>query len=200
MDEKSALELEQAKHFMRWATLHEPSSIKRLDEKKDRKRPEFAFYYASAQQYTLELTRWLTSELRELQNFLEKNVAEPVRNRLDGTFILDIPLKELKGGRIPKDEARNLVSEIQQIADSVMKGQTYPLSIGAFSKVRDDGHRLFPMVSRPELPIYLDENKQEVKILREELEKILREADEKFRCYRGLRVLLMDISQNGLNI
>jgi len=200
IDEKSALELEQAKHFMRWVTLHEPSRIKRLDKKKDRKRPEFAFYYASGQRYTLELTRWLTPELRELQNLLESNVAEPLGNSLHGTFILNIPLEELKGSRIPKNEAKNLVSEIQRIGSSDMKGQTCPLSIGAFSKVRDDGHRLVPMVSRPELPVYLDEHNQEVKILRKKLEDILLETDEKFRYYRGIRVLLIDISQCGLDI
>ncbi len=200
IDEKSALELEQAKHFMRWVTLREPSRIKRLDKKKDRKRPEFAFYYASGQRYTLELTRWLTPELKELQNFLEENVAKPLGNNLHGTFALYISLEKLKGSRIPKNDVNNLVSEIQQIGNSVMEGQRYPLSIDAFSKVRDDGHRLVPVVSRPEPPVYLDENNQEVKILRKKLEDILLEADKKFRYYKGSRILVLDISQNGLDI
>lgn len=200
IDEQSVLELEQAKHFMQWVIRHKPSRIKGLDKKKDRKRPEFAFYYGSGQQYTLELKRWLPPELRELQNFLEKNVAQPLGNILKGTFVLNVPFEKLRGGRITQNEAQNLVSQIRQIVNSALNGQTYPLSTGAVSKVDNDGHRLVPMITQPELPLYLDENSQEAKALLNELKNILSATEEKFRCYRGKRVLLMDISQNGLDI
>lgn len=203
IDEKSDLELEQAKHFMQWVTLHEPSSIKRLDKKKDRKRPDFAFYYAWGQPYILELTRWLTSELRQLEAQLEKSVAKPLQDRLDGTFALYTPLETFRGGRLPSDVARQLVSEIEQrcvISGLLEHIIQYKGTSIRLNKLRNDGHRLVPVITIPELPPYLRESDKEVKILRNEIEKILCETDKKFRWYHGKRVLLVDMSQCGLDI
>ncbi|MBN2463742.1 MAG: hypothetical protein JXB43_09125 [Dehalococcoidia bacterium] len=195
--EKQALELQEATHFMQWVTSQTPSRIRRLDQKKDRSRPEFAFCYPSGQRYTLELTRWLTPELKRLQNFLEKNIAKPLRKNLQGTFVLSIP----RGIQITKNQARNLVSEInQKINTSNIKVQTFSLSIGTFAKVRDNGQKLVSTITDPELPAYLDENDEKVEILRSELIRILDETQHKFRHYRSIRVLLLNISQNGLDI
>jgi len=199
-DEKYVLELEQAEHFMSWVTLHKPSRIRRLDKKKDRKRPDFAFYYASGQRYTLELTRWLTKELIQLQVQAERSVAKPLQNRLNGTFVLYIPFEKFKDGRIPPNEAKELVSKIQQIVNSGMKDQTYSLNGCTLLRVSDDGHRLAPMITQAELPVYLDECSQEAEALLSNLKCILREAKKKFWRYRGIRVLLIDISQCGLVI
>ena len=197
--EKQALELQQAKHFMRWVTLREPARIIRLDQKKDRKRPEFAFYYPSGQRYTLELKRWLTPKLRELQDFLDRNIAETLSGSLLGTFVLDISLEKLKGDRISKSEAANLVRQIKQIGSSDMRAQPHQLSIGSLARVRDDGHRLVPMIRQQEL-LLLHPGDKEAEALRNELTKILRATNQKFRWYRGTRVLLLDISQCGLDI
>lgn len=201
IDEKSGLELELAKHFMRRITRHQPSRIRKLDIDKQRRRPDFAFYYVSGQRYTLEIERWLTPELRRLQAQAEESVAKPLENRLIGTFILDIPFSKFKDGQIPQKEAGRIVSEIQQIVHSGVEGKTYVLDKElSISKVSDDGKRLSIMVTEPELPIYLDENNQQVIVLREKLKEIVLKAHEKFRCYRGTRVLLIDISQCGLDI
>ena len=202
-DENSAVELEQAKHFMWWVTPHEPSRIKRLDKKKDRKRPDFAFYYASGQRYILELKRWLTPEVRQLQAQLEKGIAKPLQDRLNGTFALYIPLEKFEDGRLPPDVARQLVSEIEQrcvVSGLVEHTIQYKGASLSVRKVRDDGHRLVPLITVPELPLYLEENDKEVKALRNWLKEKLRDTDEKFRWYRGKRVLLMDISQSVLDI
>ncbi len=181
--------------------MHEPSRLRKLDIDKRRRRPDFAFYYVSGQRYTLEIERWLTPELQQLQAQVEENVAKPLENRLVGTFVLDIPLSKFKDGQIPQKEARRIVSEIQQIVHSGMKRKTYALGTGfSISKVSDDDRRLVTMVMQPELPVYLDENNQEVIILRGKLEEILLKAHEKFRRYRGTRVLLIDISHCGLDI
>ena len=201
IDEKPGLELELAKYFMRRVTKHDPSRIRKLDIDKRRRRPDFAFYYASGERYTLEIERWLTPELRQLQAQVEESVAKPLENRLVGTYVLYIPFSKFKDGQIPQEEARRIVSEIQQIVRSSAERKTYVLDEGlSISKVSDDGGRLVPMVIQPELPVYLDENSQEVIILREKLEEILLKAHDKFRWYRGARVLLLDISQCGLDI
>ena len=203
IDEQSALELKQAKDFMGWVTRCEPSRIERLDEKKDRKRPDFAFCYASGQRYTLELKRWLTPEVRQLQAQLEKGIAKPLQDRLNGTFALYIPLEKFEDGRLPPDVARQLVSEIEQqclVSGLVEHTIQYKGASLSVRKVRDDGHRLVPVITVPELPLYLEENDKEVKALRNWLKEKLRDTDEKFRWYRGKRVLLMDISQSVLDI
>lgn len=200
MNEKFALELELAKHFMQWVTMRDPTRVRKLDVDKRRRRPDFAFYYASGQRYTVEIKRWLTPKLRQLQAQAEKSIAKLLQNRLNGTFVLDIPFDKFKEGQISKKEARRMISEILQITNPGMKTETHLRSAGSISKVSDDGRRLVPMVIRAELPVNLDENNQEVIILREKLEEIVLETREKFRWYRGTRVLVMDISQCGLDI
>lgn len=96
-------------------------------------------------------------------------------------------------------QAHSLVAEIRQICNSQVEPRTYHLSIGALSKVRDDGHKLVPVITCPET-VYLDENSKPTKDLKSELSRILSEAQRKFRYCRGIRVLVLDISQNGLDI
>lgn len=201
VDEKSGLELELAKPFMWWVTRHEPSRTRKLDIDKRRKRPDFAFNYVSGQRYILEIERWLTPEVRQLQAQAEESIAKPLENKLVGTFVLDIPFSKFKGGQIPRKEARRIVSEIQQTVHSGIEQKTYVLGKDlSIFKVSDDGRRLSIMITEPEPPLYLDENNQQVIVLREKLEEIVLKAHEKFRWYRGTRVLLMDISQCGLDI
>lgn len=198
MIEDDALELQQARCFMQWVTQHEPVSVQRLDKENDRKRPDFAFYYPSGQVYILELTRWLTLELLELEDFLKKEVAGPLDGSLPGTFVLHISTEDLKGGRISKSEAANLVSEVRKISRSDIGAQTCRLTtIGSLSRVRNDGHSLCPMIQRQELLYPSDE---ETEALQKKLQEILVETDEKLRSYCGTRVLLLDILQCGLDI
>ena len=192
-------ELEHAEHFIQWVTLSEPSRIVRLDWRKDRKRPDFAFYYPSGQRYTLELTSWLTPELKELQSFLQAEVSHPLGDCLLGTFALYIPFEKLLNGRVTVKQAHSLIAEIKQIYNSHIEQRIYQLSIRTLAKVRDDGHKLVPILTCPET-VYLDENSKTTKKLKSELSKILSEAKRKFHYYRGIRVLVLDISQNGLDI
>lgn len=198
---KHELELEQSRHFMQWVTMCKSTHVVRLDQRKDRNRPDFAFYYPSGQRYTLELTSWLTPELKRLQSFLRAKVkvSEPIEGSLPGTFALYIPLDKLVSGQVTAEQAYSLIAEIKQICSSHIEQPTYQLSIGALSKVRDDGHKLVPVITCPEA-VYLDEKNKATKNLKSKLGKILSEAQRKFRYYRGVRVLVLDISQNGLDI
>ncbi|MDD4984211.1 MAG: hypothetical protein PHQ43_00280 [Dehalococcoidales bacterium] len=198
-DSKHNLELEQSTHFMQWITMCNPTRVIRLDWKKDRKRPEFAFYYPSGQRYTIELTSWLTPELKMLRSFLQAKVADPLFGSLPGTFALYIPFEKLSNGRVTKTQAAQLVSEIMQICNLNTFPGMKPLSLGSLSKVRDEGRKLVPVITCAET-VYLDEASQSTNELKEELSEILREAQGKFRGYRGMRVLVLDISQNGLDI
>lgn len=196
---KHDLELEELRHFMQWVTMCEPARVVRLDQGKDRPRPDFAFYYASGQRYTLELTRWLTPELKRLQSFLQTRVSQPLNDSLSGTFALYIPFEKLLNGQVTRMQAHSLIAEIKQICASRVEQRTYQLSIATLAKVRDDGNKLVSVITCPETA-YLDENNKTTKSLKSELGKILREAQRKFRYYRGIRVLLLDIAQNGLDI
>jgi len=195
--EKDSLELQMATHFMQWVTPYEPSHIVKLDVKSDRKRPDFAFYYSSGQCYILELKRWLTKELRNIEDFLNKNVAEPLNGGLPDTFILRISLDEVPNGTISKKQLTDIVSEIRQVIGSANQEQPYQLSLGSLYRVSNGGHRLVAQITRPEL-LYPDEGM--VKELRDLLNKYVAETDVKFLGYSGTRVLLLDISQCGLDI
>lgn len=196
---KHELELEQSRHFMQWVTMSEPARVVRLDQKKDRNRPEFAFYYPFGQRYTLELTSWLTPELKRLGSFLQAEVSQPLSGSLFGTFALYIPFEKLLNSQVTRMQAHSLIAEIKQICSSYVEQGTYQLCVGTLAKVRDDGNKLVPVITCPET-VYLDENSKTTKNLKSELGKILREAQRKFRYYRGIRVLLLDVSQNGLDI
>ncbi|MBI4338093.1 MAG: hypothetical protein HY683_09740 [Chloroflexi bacterium] len=187
-------ELEYARHFMQWVTTWQPARIARLDQKSNRARPDFAFYYQAGQHYTLELTAWLTPQLKGFQNFLQEKISQALTDRLPGTFALYISF-----GRLTPAQAQTLIAEIEQIAGSQVDQSSYRLSTGALVKVRDDGHRLVPVITLPEI-VDLDEGSGMAMVLKAKLTRILNEAKRKFRYYRGIRVLLLDISQNGLDI
>jgi hypothetical protein len=201
---RHSVEEEQGFHFMQWVTNREPTRVVRLDWKTDRKRPDFAFYYQSGQRYTLELTSWLSPVLKELQDFLQINVADPLLGTLAGTFALYIPLEKLPNGRMVAGQAAKLVLEIQSVcgpgASYTRASDRMPaLCLGMLHKIRDEGQRLVPIITFPET-VYLDETSKLGAELKDSLSKILSEAEGKFRWYKGVRVLVLDISQNGLDI
>ena len=194
----------KATHFMQYILNKEPSRVVELDERKDRKdrkRPDYAFYYSSGQRYNLELKRWVTPELRQLQAQLNKSVAQPLENKLNGKFALYVLFEKFPEGRIHPDKAQDLVSKIEQIIDT-SPGVSQDCIVGdcVFSKVGDDGHRLVPVITAPELPIYLDDNSQEAETVKDLLSDFLYATEKKFRYYRGLRIFLLDMSQNILDI
>jgi hypothetical protein len=148
----------------------------------------------------LEIERWLTPEIRHLHAQAEKYVARVLEGKLFGTFIWEIPFDAIPNREIRREQATVVVKEIERLASSMQKGENCRISIGEVYKISDDGKRLQPMVLQSELPLYLDETSEQVKALRKKLEDILHKSDAKFRSYRGIRVLLLDMAHNGLDI
>lgn len=201
-EEELGIELEWAKHFMYYITRQQLSPICKPDaEDRNRRRPDYIFEDARGKKYILEVTRWLTPKLRRLEDVALRSIAAPLKGELQGTFTLEVPLDSFRGGKIPKETAEVLVSEIQAIAIARPMTHRYPLSYGfILCKVRDDGSRLVPWITQEELPYDLDVNSEVAKILQGELESILHKKDGKFKGYSGNRVLLINISQCGLDI
>jgi len=192
--EQRTIEEKLANSFMLRVMQRLPTKIKKPDERRDRKRPDFTYYYGSLR-YHLELKRWLTPELNRLQRFLDDHIAQPLS--LPGTFALDIPLEILNKGQMSLDQAQSLVNEINNAIGSDVT--CMQLSLGKLIKIRDDGHTLVPMVVRQEV-LFLRDGEPETKALYQELTKILIATDKKFKRYRSTRILLLDISQCPLDI
>lgn len=202
-EQELGIELECAKHFIWFITREELSPICKPDAiwMPTRKHPDYIFQNALGKIYILELTRWLTPELRRLEHLALKNIADPLKDNLQGECTLELPLDSFKDGKIPKRTSEVLVSEIQAITIASPIAQQNQLSFGCtLCKVSENGARLIPWITQKKLPYDLDVDSKAAKTLQKELEKSLREAEGKFRGYSGYRVLLINISQCGLDI
>lgn len=205
MWQKFPLELEQARHFLRWVTKEELAPIDKPDCTRPSRlggHPDYIFRDSEGQEYVLEVTRLLTPELRQLEQFAANRICRAVERYLTGTYILHIGLADPRGkGKIGPTIARSIVQQIMKLVQDDNLQGTQALSTGfAISKVRDDGRRVVPWVTAPELPFDLATDQPVAKDLEGEFDRLLLEADSKFREYGGIRVLLVNASQSGLNL
>jgi len=60
--------------------------------------------------------------------------------------------------------------------------------------------KLVPWITMAELPLYLDGRSKVGRGLRDELARIVSECDTKFEGFSGHRIVLLDISQCGLDV
>lgn len=204
MQQKTFLEEKQARHFMRWITNENLSPIEKPDQMRPPRQgghPDYRFKDSTGHQYVLELTRLLTKELRKLESFVEKEICEPVESHLAGTCILHIPLDDSRGkGKITPEVAECTKEEISRLIIASKLQETQCLSTGfVLSKVRDDGHKLVPWVTAPTLPYDLSISDPIAEELQKEFEEVILGNDGKFRDYGGTKILLIDISQSGLD-
>lgn len=202
---KSSLELDQARHFMRWVTGEDFSPVDKPDCTRAPRaggHPDYIFRDSRGQEYALELTRLLTQELRKLEQFVENSISGAVQSSLPGTYILRIPLADPRGkGRIDPVVANSTVQELMGLLQSHNLKESQRLSTGFdLIRVRDDGNRLVPWVTAPKLPYDLAVDHAIAKELEGEFFGLISEADHKFKDYGGLRVLLVNISQSGLDL
>ena len=195
---ESWLELEQAKHFIKWITNEDLVPVEKPDctRPSTRKHPDYRFRDCRGQEYVLELTRLLTPKLRELEDAAAKKICTPVESLLLGTYTLHIPLTDPLGrGRIAPRIAERTAEEILRLIKDGSLQEIQHLSTGfVLAKVRDDGHRLVPWVTVPELPFDLTDDYPIAKELRSAFEELVLEADCKFRDYGGFRLLLINTS------
>ncbi len=201
MDDK--LELDWANHFMHWVSLGNSKLLEKPDRERHSRQgghPDFRFEDGAGREYVLELTRLMRKELRKLENFLQECISPRFENQLPGTYVLEIPVDATGRGKIDPQVARNVVAEISQLVQSGVLSHTQRLSTGfVLSKVREDGSRLVPWLLAPEVPYDLALTDPIARELEEEFRGIVKEADQKFRDYDGARILLIGLSQSGLD-
>lgn len=200
---KHSLELDQARHFVRWVTREELSPIDKPDCTRPSRpggHPDYIFRDSEGRVYALELTRLLAPELRQLEQFVANRICRVVESHLPGTYILDIRLADSLGReRIAPLVADSTAQEIIGLVQRGSLGESYRLSTGfVLTKVIDGGNRLVPWITAPELPFDLAVNDPIAKELQREFHSLISEADSKFRDYGGARVLLVNTSQSGL--
>lgn len=205
MKQKSPQEVEQARHFISWVTREDLPPAEEPDYTRPSRpggHPDFIFEDSSGELYILEITRLLTPELRSLEEFVKKHLATPLEGNLDGTYTLEIPAQNLVGMRLPKRTTQQLKDEIETLIGNPnrMPGPYRLSNDFTLTKVRDDMSKLVPWITIAELPLNLDARSKVGRGLRYELARILSEGDTKFDGYSGHRIVLIDISQCGLDV
>jgi len=202
---RPSLELDSARHLLRWITREDLTPIDKPDQSQLSRpggRPDFVFEDSRKRKYVLELTRLLTPELRSLENTVAAKVCAPVEYLLPGTYGLHIQLNDPLGrGRIAPEVLKKTKQEIIKILKDGNLQKTQQLSEGfVLWRARDEGHRLVPWVTSPELPFDLSDTHPVAKELRVAFGKLMEEADLKFRGYNPFRLLLIATSQSGLDL
>ena len=202
---KSSLELGSAKHLMRWITREDLDPLDKPDRSQLSRpggHPDFAFEDSAKRRYALELTRLLTPELRSLENTVATQVCTPVQHMLSGTYALHIHLADPLGrGRIAPEVLKKTAQEIAKILKDGTLQDTQQLSTGfVLRKAKDEGSKLVPWITSPELPLDLTDAHPVAKELRAAFEELVEEADSKFRGYDPYRLLLIATSQSGLDL
>lgn len=202
---KYSLELDSARHLMRWITREDISPIDKPDHSQPSRQgghPDFVFEDSRKRRYVLELSRLLTPELRSLENTVAAQVCAPVEHLLPGTYALHIHLTDPLGrGRIAPEVLKQTAQEIAKILKDGTLQNTQQLSAGfVLWKARDEGSKLVPLVTSPELPLDLTDAHPVAKELRAAFEELVEEADLKFRGYDPYRLLLIATSQSGLDL
>ena len=202
---KPSLELDSARHLMRWITREDLTPIDKPDQSQRSRlggHPDFVFEDSRKRRYALELTRLLTPELRSLENTVAAQVCAPVEHLLPGTYALHIHLTDPLGrGRIAPEVLKQTAQEIAKILKDGTLQNTQQLSTGfVLWKARDEGNRLVPWVTSPKLPFDLTDAHPVAKELRLAFEALVEEADLKFRGYNPYRLLLIATSQSGLDL
>ncbi len=198
-------ELNSARHVMYWITREELLPIEKPDTSRPSRpdgHPDFVFQDSTKRKYVVELTRLLTPQLRNLTHAVSIRVCEPLALKLPGTYALQINLTDPLGrGRIAPVLLNQAKEEIERLLQTGILGDKQQLECGfVVWKARDDGSRLVPWVTSPELPFDLNDTYPISNVLRVEFEKLLKEADSKFKGYKPYRILVIGTSQSGLDL
>jgi hypothetical protein len=199
------LERDSAKDFMRWITRENLIPICKPDHSQPSRpggHPDFIFEDSGTRRYSLELTRLLAPELRSLEKTVIKQVCTPFENRIHGTYGLNIHLSDPLGrGRISHEILKQTAQEIAIMLEKGTLQDTQQLRAGfTLWKARDEGRKIVPRITSPELPFDLDSGHSIAKPLQTAFIEIVKEADLKFRGYDPYRLLLIATSQSGFDL
>lgn len=166
-----------------------------------RKKPDFKCYDLKGHSIVLEITRWLPSSLRRFENYLSKQIAHPLDGKLQGTYSLVVDSQAFPSLHMGRQTVQAIHNSIHALISNNPSASNSNLLNGiAIKKVRYDGSRLIPWITRHDEPLSLTEASGEGKELYEELRKIFAEADKKFQGFSYPRILLLTgTAQNGVD-
>lgn len=208
MAQKSPFEEKQVRDFVEWLKKGEDATLKSRPDmlglpSRPGGKPDYVFEDKSGQMYVVEVTQLLGPKLRSLEKFALKTICKKVEAEisLPGTFLLEIEKESLTSDSIPEEVARQTADEIMALAKDGRLQDHQPLNTPGFTlgRVEQAGSRLVPWITAQALPY----NLTTADPIAQELEGIFNEAtleaNGKMEGFTGYRILLLDISQCGLD-
>lgn len=158
--------------------------------------PDYVYEDPSGQRYVVEATRVLNPETRALESFLKRHVCERLASVVQGRWVLEYEMETFSERRPSKHEAADWVATIEH--QSGQSGGMLTLGPGVTARrVGTEGTGVVPWIEAPRLPVRLSE--ADALRFQTHVSGILTEAATKFAGYEGQRLLLIDISQAGLD-
>ncbi len=165
------------------------------------KRPDFIGEDTRGVKYVFEVTRLLTPELRRVEDFAKHRIASPLEGKLPGSYFLWLSLDGMSKNGIPSGDARRIVDHLQaHLEHGTLADRFEPIPGYFVEKFDGAGHRLVPMVLAQDLAYDLAPNDPFAVALQRQFEDTVREASSKFQPYAGRCILLIDVSQTGLDM
>jgi hypothetical protein len=165
------------------------------------KHPDFLFEDSRGQEYAFEVTRLLTPHLYRIEDFARSQIGSAVEGMLSGTYALRFSLDSVKRYGIAPAQAHGIITDIRlRLQQGQLPDRFTPAPGFLMEKLDSGGHSLRPMILAEDLPPDLRPDDPAAIALESELRRTILEADSKFESYRGRGVLLLDISQTGLDI
>lgn len=203
-DSRSSVE-RQARTLLSTLTGEQPRTWRDLDapgaQLPPGKRPDFIGEDSRGVEYVFEVTRLLTPELRRLEDFAKRRIAAPLDGRLPGSYVLWISMDGMSKTGMPPIDAKRILDQVEaQLARGALVDRFEPLPGYRVEKFNSGGHSLVPMVLAKDLPYELAPNDPLAAEPQQEFESIVREASSKFQSYAGRHILLVDVSQTGLDV
>lgn len=203
MENEVDLELSQGDQFMHWIALDGYLLLERPDRERSSRKggnPDFRFKDKQGKEYVIEYTRLLNKNLRNLEHFTANHIALPLHGKLPGTYTLEILVDQIGRGWLNDNVANTIYSEIVDLIQSGFHKETYQLNNGfTIRKVREDGSKLVPWLIGKILPAELHLDDPLAIELEKEFRTIVQSAERKFEGYSGARILLLGLSQSGLD-
>lgn len=157
--------------------------------------PDYVYENPSGQRYVVEATRLIDPRVRQVEQFLKSQVCEPLASVVPGRWMLQFEMGACSENP-SKQEAADWIAAAAKQCDRAVG--LHALAPGVTLKCFDRaGTGVIPVIEVPELPVHLPYAGGGT--LQTELARILTEATRKFAGYKGERLLLIDISQTGLD-
>jgi hypothetical protein len=202
---RSIVELSHASFLFSVLTGETPSTGHKVDAPGTRlppgKHPDFLFEDTRGQKYVFEVTRLVTPELYRVEEFAWRHISSPLNEMLPGTYALWFSLDGTSRYGIAPAAANGIVNDVRRrFQQGQLADRFRPAPGFLIEKLDSTGHSLRPMVLAKDLPYDLRADDPAAIALEGQFRRAIHEASSKFESYPGRSVLLLDISQSGLDI